>query len=243
MKFRLKNILLYVAVIALVIGTVVLEVRILQKRNVEGLDDQPLNSNTIVGMENAYTNIHCVSPELPAIKLGSRSISCLTDANGDDNSCLRLSDFQVPATVACTGSGRTLNTYLSRDGLLDTNSRSRQLFNTLSQQGYKNITCNKAAFEDPNHWCNKILQALDQRCAGKSQVEKDSDNLCNTSFLNAVNARAEENVVTPTTTSFFSPTDFQTRVRRCQSVDCVRQRGANLQVCRANCSLCGKGTC
>jgi hypothetical protein len=200
------------------------------------------STDTIVGMENAYTNIHCLSPELPVIKLGNKSIACLTDNSGDESKCYKYSDFEVPNNFQCTNSRNSLNTYLSRDGLRNTSTRARQLFDTLMRNGYHNIECNKAAFDDPTHWCHKIKQSIDQRCNTKSEAERVTDRLCNKDLLSYSNASnpASNSKTIPIQ---FNPNSFQTRALRCRQVNCARQRGGNRTTCEANCNLCGNTTC
>lgn len=200
------------------------------------------STDTIIGMENAYTNIHCLTPDLPVIKLGKNSVACLTDNSGNEAKCFKYADFDMPANYQCTNSIKSLNTYLSKDGLRDTSSKARQLFNGLMKNGYQNIECNKAAFDDPNHWCRGVKQAIDRRCSGKSKAERATDRLCNEDLLSFTKA---EN---PTTTSKtiptrFAPDSFQSRAIKCRQVNCARQRGATKTLCESNCNLCGNTTC
>lgn len=204
----------------------------------ENLDN---STDTIVGMENAYTNIHCLSPELPAIKLGKNSIACLTDNSGDESKCFKYADFDVPANFQCTNSRNNLNTYLSKDGLRNTSSKARQIFDGLMKNGYHNIECNKDAFDDPTHWCSQVKQAIDQRCSSKSEAERVTDRLCNEDLLSY--AKTANPVNTKTIPTRFAPDSFKTRALKCRQVNCARQRGANKELCESNCSLCGNTTC
>lgn len=199
------------------------------------------STDTIVGMENAYTNIHCLSPDLPVIKLGKKSIACLTDNSGDESKCYKYSDFQVPNDFQCTNSSKSLNTYLSKDGLRNTSSKARQIFDGLMNNGYNNIECNKAAFDDPTHWCNSIKQSIDQRCSSKSQAERVTDRLCNEDLLTY--AKTSTSSGQRTIPTRFSNNSFQTRSLKCRQVSCARQRGSNKATCEANCNLCGNTNC
>lgn len=200
------------------------------------------NLENIVGMENAYTNIHCLSPGLPAIKLGTNSIACLTDNSGDESKCFKYADFDIPSDFQCTNSRKSLNTYLSKDGLRNTSSKARQIFNGLMKDGYHNIECNKAAFDDPNHWCNHIKQAINQRCDNKSEAERVTDRLCNKDLLSYATAQNSA-VNSKTIPTRFAPDSFQSRSVRCKRVNCARQRGANKTLCESNCDLCGNTSC
>lgn len=197
--------------------------------------------DTIVGMENAYTNIHCLSPDLPVIKLGKKSIACLTDNSGDESKCFKYSDFNIPPDYQCTNSRNSLNTYLSKDGLRNTSSAARQIFDGLMKNGYHNIECNKTAFDDTNHWCNKLKQSIDQRCGSKSEAERVTDKLCNEDLLSFANT-PNPSTSSKTIPTRFAPNSFQTRALKCRQVNCARQR-SNKAVCESNCNLCGNTTC
>ncbi len=198
------------------------------------------STDNIVGMENAYTNIHCLSPELPVIKLGRNTISCLTDNSGDESKCFKYSDFNVPSNFQCTNSKNSLNTYLSKDGLRN-QGPARTIFDRLMRDGYHNIECNKAAFDDPNHWCGQVKQAINQRCGSKSKAERVTDRLCNEDLL-TYSQTQHPSGTSKTVSSRFANDSFKSRSSKCRQ-NCARQRGGNRTLCESNCNLCGNTTC
>jgi hypothetical protein len=108
------------------------------------------NSNTppetIYGSENAYTNINCINESLPVFKINPSGLFCLSSTANEQN-CYKYSDFNVPTDYTCTNSRKDLNNYLSKDGLRDIKSTSRQIFNNLSQQGYYNHGCSQSNYQ------------------------------------------------------------------------------------------------
>ncbi len=229
----IENVLFLFSILVLLYSCV----RLVQYVRTEGLEN---STDTIVGMENAYTNIHCVRDDLPVIKLGRKSIACLKESPESD--CLKYVDFNAPENIQCTNSRNNLNLYLSKQGLLNTSSQSRQMFDRFMKNGYYNIECNKEAFDDPNHWCHQVKTAIDQRCSNKTEFEKVTDKLCNEDLLSYAVAQNPDNT-DKTIPTKFDPNSFQTRALKCKRVSCVRQRGSNKALCESNCNLCGNTVC
>jgi hypothetical protein len=194
-------------------------------------------------MENAYTNIHCISPDLPVVKFGKNSIACLTDNSGDESKCFKYSDFDVPSDYQCTNSKKSLNNFLSKDGLRNKGS-ARSLFDKLMKDGYHNIECNKASFEDPNHWCGQVKQAIDQRCNSKSEAERITDRVCDKNLL-TYSQTHHPSGTSKTVSSRFSNDSFKSRASKCIQ-NCARQRRftpEQREECNSNCNLCGNTIC
>ena len=192
---------------------------------------------TIFAMENAYTNIHCVREDLPLVKLRTNSIACLSK---DGSNCFSRSDLQVPAEYACTDSRDSVNNYLSKDGIRDKSKYSRTVFDNLMSGGYHNIECDYTALRDPNHWCGKVYQAVQDRCANKSDIERSTDRLCNKDIFTYYNNKRTDN---PTNSTFYSPTSIQSRIEKCVTTDCKRQANINQAYCEESCKLCYDATC
>ncbi|NBO99294.1 MAG: hypothetical protein EBU90_04095 [Proteobacteria bacterium] len=204
------------------------------KDALENTSEQP---QTIFAMENAYTNIHCVREDLPLIKLRPNSIACLSK---DGSKCFSRSDLQVPADYACNDSQKSVNNYLSKDGIRDKSKYSRTMFDDLMSGGYHNIECDYSALHDSNHWCGKVYQAVQDRCATKSEIERMSDRLCNKDLFTYYNTKRTDN---PTNSTFYSPTSIQSRIEKCVTTDCKRQVNIDQPYCEESCKLCYDATC
>jgi hypothetical protein len=204
----------------------------------EGLETS-INSQpqTIFGMENAYTNIHCVQDNLPLIKLRQNSIACLSK---DGSTCYDRNALQVPSDYACNDSVRSVNNYLSKNGIRDKSKYSRTVFDELMSKGYHNIECDYGALHDSNHWCGKVYNAIQDRCSNKGEIERMTDRLCNKDLLaNYTTQKTDQ----PTTSAFYSPDSIQFKIDKCVSTDCKRQANIDQTYCAESCKLCYDATC
>lgn len=210
-------------------------------RRVEGVENTSGQvqqaPDTIVGMENAYTNIYCVNENLPVIKLGTGSISCLSP-NANEANCLKYTDFNVPSDYSCTDSHKSLNNYLSKDGIRDTSSTSRKLFDSLMSKGYYNHTCDVTSLNDPNHWCGQVFKTIQNKCNSKKNIfEKNSDRLCNDELF--------KNPPTSKVALAFGSGSITSQINKCKNVNCARAipKGLTKQQCQDNCSICYQPNC
>jgi hypothetical protein len=178
----------------------------------------------IVGMENVYSNLFCIDPNLPVIKTSSGVLSCISPTNNSGD-CLKYSDFKVPPNYSCTN----MDTYITKDGLRDISSTSRKLFDNLMKNGYYTFSCGKNELSDPNHWCGKIKGSIVNKCNEQRQSP-----VCNNNLLKNVGNSS---------VNFNSSNSFKDRSTRCSKVNCPRQRVIPKQLCEANCSLCGETSC
>lgn len=226
---HIKN-LVYLAAILFVLYFIFSE-------NKEKLENTPDKPQTIFAMENAYTNIHCIREDLPLVKLRPNSIACLSK---DGTNCFTRSDLQVPPEYACNDSQKSVNNFLSKDGVRDKSQYSRTVFDNLMSGGYYNIECDYSALRDPNHWCGKVYQAVQDRCAKKSDIERSTDRLCNKDIFTYYDAKQTDN---PTNNSFHSSTSIQSKIDKCVSTDCKRQANINQAYCEESCKLCYDATC
>ena len=174
----------------------------------EGVEN--IMPDTVVGVENAYTNIHCINENLPIIKIGTKldRVSCLSKT-ANENDCYKYSDFSVPSGYQCTNSSKDLNNYLSKDGLRDKSTKARSLFDNLMTSGYYNHTCNDASIKDASHWCGKIYNAIQTRCAAKNKFERASDRLCNEEIYKSPPVNKSS--------TFFSKDSISIKINMCTS--------------------------
>lgn len=202
----------------------------------EGVDNTM--PGTVVGVENAYTNIHCINENLPIIKIGTKldRVSCLSKT-ANENDCYKYSDFSVPSGYQCTNSSKDLNNYLSKDGLRDKSTKARSLFDNLMSSGYYNHTCNDASIKDASHWCGKIYNAIQARCAAKNKFERASDRLCNEEIYKSPPANKSS--------TFFSKDSISSKINMCKNKNCARSvpPGMTKAQCLENCDLCYETKC
>ena len=184
-------------------------------------------SFNIVGMENAYSNLQCVSPDLPVVKVSNNNIACISPTKNASD-CLKLSDFSLPSNYNCSN----MDTYITKDGLRDINSTSRKLFDNLMKNGYYAIECNAPALNDSSHWCSKLKTSINTTCNSSNNSP-----ICNPSLINSSNNDS------PVTITNYSNDSFTSRSTKCSKVYCPRQRVVPKKVCESNCSLCGDTTC
>ena len=202
----------------------------------EGVEN--IMPDTVVGVENAYTNIHCINENLPIIKIGTKldRVSCLSKT-ANENDCYKYSDFSVPSGYQCTNSSKDLNNYLSKDGLRDKSTKARSLFDNLMTSGYYNHTCNDASIKDASHWCGKIYNAIQTRCAAKNKFERASDRLCNEEIYKSPPVNKSS--------TFFSKDSISSKINMCKNKNCARSvpPGMTKAQCLENCDLCYETKC
>jgi len=195
-------------------------------------------NNNVVGVENAYTNIHCINEDLPVIKIAPKldGVSCLSKT-ANENDCYKYGDFSVPSEYQCTNSSKDLNNYLSKDGLRNKSTKARSIFDNLMSSGYYNHTCNDTSIKDASHWCGKIYNAIQTRCDAKNKFERASDRLCNEEIYKS--PPVDKSSV------FFSKNSISSKINMCKSKNCARNvpAGMTRAQCLENCDLCYETKC
>ena len=115
-----------------------------------------------VVVTNAFSDLRCVSDDLPIVRLiDNKSVQCLSKNENDTQNCMMRSDFAIGANIKCND----INTHLVKQ-IRDKNSPVTKVYNNLeSNTNYNLLTCNPEAMNDPSHWCGKIYNVVkNEKC-------------------------------------------------------------------------------
>lgn len=106
-----------------------------------------------VVVTNAFSDLRCISDELPIVRLiDNKAVQCLSKRGDDTQNCMMRSDFGIASNIKCND----INTHLVKQ-IRDKNSPVTKVYNNLeSNVDYNLLTCNPEAMNDSSHWCGKI---------------------------------------------------------------------------------------
>lgn len=225
---------------------------------------------TIFGVNNAYTGLHCYDNNLPIVSVNN-TITCISK---DGINCLMRNDLKIPSVDILDGSGNIIthniscrndqdknfnvNTFLSKDGIRQlangsVNPNTRDIFNDLSSNGYYTLQCNQSGLNDPNHWCNQTYSNIQDMCSKYDQFSKSSHTECGDSLTTFKNSASTNTTSGPVLSTLYKTSEVTatgappnaSKIMSCKNKDCIRGRpsGMTLSTCQANCSVCGKSTC
>lgn len=233
--------------------------------NYEGIQNTP---QTIYGVNNAFTGLHCYDNNLPIISVDSNTLTCISK---DGTNCLMRDDLKIPTNtildvnnniitngIVCRNDqdkNYNVNTFLSKDGIRQiaggpNNINTRDVFNDLSANGYYTLQCNQSGLNDPNHWCSKTYNSIQDTCSHFDQFQKSSHLECNdtiTTFKNSLSSN-----ILPVTSTLYKTVPIvsgapptASMIMSCRNKNCIRgrQAGQSLSTCQSNCNICGKGVC
>ena len=193
--------------------------------NRENLDDTA-PPQTIFGVMNAFTGLHCYDNNLPIISVNSGTFTCISK---DGKNCLMRNDLKIPDTILCKNSedkDNNVNLYLSKDGIRQlaggsTNPNTKDIFNDLDSNGYYTIQCNQTAINTPGHWCNSMYDKVDTMCNSfTDQFTKSMYTECDGSLATFKNSTPKDNSLTVST--LYKTGDNALQILTCQNKDCIR---------------------
>ena len=162
--------------------------------NMEGAENTD-DTQTVFGVRNAFTGLHCYDNSLPIVSVDSNTFTCISK---DGSNCLMRDDLKIPRENVYDANGKIIttgilcqnkedknynvNTYLSKDGIRQlaggpSKPNTRDVFNDLDSNGYYTIECNQPALNDPNHWCNKVYNSVDKMCSSFVKPDGTSDDI------------------------------------------------------------------
>lgn len=234
----------------------------------EGIENTTV-PQTIFGVNNAFTGLHCYDDSLPIVSVDSNTLTCISK---DGKNCLMRDDLKIPrdnildtngniitSGILCRNDqdqNHNINTFLSKDGIRQlaggsSNLNTRDVFNDLSSNGYYTLQCNQTGLNDSNHWCNKTYNSLQGMCNQYNQFTKSSHPECSDTITTYKNSASTN--LNPTTSTLYKTNvpivsgapPSASVIMGCRNKDCIRgrQAGQSLSTCQANCNICGKGTC
>lgn len=195
----------------------------------ENLDDTSANTTTtpqtIFGVRNAFTGLHCYDNNLPIVSVDSGILSCISK---DGKNCLMRNELKIPDTVLCKNSedkNNNVNTYLSKDGIRQVaggsdNPNTKDIFNDLDSNGYYTIQCNQTALNTSGHWCNSIYNTVDTMCNSLDPISKSLYTECNGALATYKNTSPKDNSLTVST--LYKKGDDGLAILTCQNKDCIR---------------------
>lgn len=239
--------------------------------NMEGAEntDAP---QTIFGVRNAFTGLHCYDNNLPIVSVDANTFTCISK---DGVNCLTRDELKVPRENVYDANGKIIttgilcknkedknynvNTYLSKDGIRQlaggpSKPNTRDVFNDLDSNGYYTIDCTQTALNTPGHWCNNVYNSVQVMCSGmKDQFEKSNYPECGDTLTAFKNTPAPPGTPLVKTTLYKRPVagsaignipDAYT-IANCKGKTCARSRlkGDAMTLCLSNCDKCGKSTC
>lgn len=120
----------------------------------EGLD--------AVVVTNAFSNLRCISDNLPIVRLvDNKTFQCLSKNNNDYENCMLRSDFKIPDNVKCND----INTFLIKE-IRNKNSPVRKVYDDLEKNvNYNLLTCNQDGLTNPDHWCGQTYNYIkNEKC-------------------------------------------------------------------------------